>query len=45
MTETMVMVLLHRARNLGAHIPYGLETWQCEWEGSSVVREGSFITY
>lgn len=44
LTETMVIVLLQRARNLGAHIPYGLEIWWYAWEGSLVVREGSFIT-
>ena len=42
---TEAMVLLQRARNLGVHIPYGIETWQYTQEGSLVVSEESFITY
>ena len=43
MTEAIIMVLLQRARNLGAHIPDGTERWQYTREGSLVVGKGSFI--
>lgn len=38
MTEAIVMILLQRARNLGAHIPHGMETWQHTQEDSLAVR-------